>query len=161
MTRPRVISLLAAASFALVVVSGCGSGAGVSGNVTYDNQPVDGGGIAFFASGEKSPAASGRITGGRYEIPRSDKLPAGKYTVQISWLKSTGKKVKSETDPGTEVEETNQVIPVEYNIQSKLSVDISSGSNTHNFDLKAGSAPPPAGGGGQKKGGPAKASGDS
>lgn len=159
MIPTRFRFLLVPFAFAALVVSGCGSGAGVSGTVSYDNQPVDGGGIAFIPSGDKQPAASGRIIAGRYEIPRSDKLPAGKYTVQITWLKSSGKKVKSETDPGTEVEETTQVIPVEYNLQSKLSVDITSGSNTHNFDLKAGVAPPA--GGGQKKGGGGKAAGDS
>jgi hypothetical protein len=160
MMPPRFRLLLVPFFFTALLVSGCGSGAGVSGTVTYDNQPVDGGGIAFIPAGEKQPAASGRITGGHYEIKRSDKLPAGKYTVQITWLKSTGKKVKNETDPGTEADELVQVIPLEYNVASKLSVDITSGSNTHNFDLKAGAAPATAPGGpGQKKGG--KAVGDS
>jgi len=159
MTRPPFRFLLVPFVLAAVIVSGCGSGAGVSGTVNYDNQPVDNGGIAFYPEGTKEPAASGRITNGRYEIKRTDKLVSGKYTVKITWMKGTGKKLKSENDPGTELEETAQVIPAEYNVASKLSVEMSSGSNTHNFDLKAG-ATPPATTPGQKKGA-GKAAGDS
>jgi len=154
MMPPRFRLFVVPFAFTALLVSGCGSGAGVSGTVNYDGKPVDGGGISFFPSGTKEPAAAGRIINGHYEIKRTEKLPSGKYTVQIVWQKPTGKKVKNETDPGTETDETVQVIPVEYNLQSTLSVEISSGSNTHNFDLKAG-APPAAPTTAPKKGGPA------
>jgi len=148
---------------AAVVVSGCGSGAGVSGTVNIDGQPVADGGIVFFPAGSKDPAATGRIIGGKYEVARNPKLVAGTYKVQINWLKATGKKLKNENDIGTEIEETYEAIPSQYNTGSNLSVELSSGSNRKDFDLKGMLNGPtgPAGGGGQKKGGAPKALGDS
>jgi len=156
MLRIRLRSALLLFSLTVVLVTGCGSGAGVSGSVKIDGQAVDVGGIAFFKEGTKEPAASGRVAGGRYELPRNPKMEPGKYTVKITWLKPTGKKVKSETDSGVEEAEVAEYIPYEYNTQSKLSVEISSGSNTHDFDLKGGGkvAPTPGPGkAGSKPGG--------
>jgi hypothetical protein len=104
---------------------------------------VDGGSIALYPSGSKESAAGARIVGGRYTVTATDKLAPGTYTVQILWMKNTGKKAKSENDPGNETEETKQVIPVEYNLSSKLTVEIKPGSNSSNFDLKAGGAVSP------------------
>jgi len=148
---------------AAVFVSGCGSGAGVSGTVNIDGQPVADGGIAFFPAGSKDPVATGRIIDGRYEVARNPKLVSGTYKVQINWLKGTGKKLKSENDIGTETEETQEVIPPQYNSASNLSVELSSGSNRKDFDLKGMLTGPsgPTGGGGQRKGGAPKALGDS
>lgn len=162
---PRLRIAFWLATLSVVVVSGCGGTASVSGTVTLDNQPVDGGGIVFIPEGGKDPAASGQINGGNYRIVTNKRLTPGKYTVQISWLKGTGKKVKNESDPGTEDEERVQYVPGEYNIGSKLSVELTSGSNTHNFDLKGGGPQGPvqggAGGKDNKKGGAPKGVGDS
>ncbi|QDU21172.1 hypothetical protein [Urbifossiella limnaea] len=160
---PRRLRIaLGSAALSLVFVVGCG-GPNISGTVKIDGQNVDGGGIAFLTEGGKEAVATGQIVGGAYKIPTNKKLVPGKYTVQITWLKGTGKKVKNESDPGTEDEEKVQYIPGEYNTGSKLSVEITSGSNTHNFDLKGGGAVAPAPGAGPKQGGggAGKAVGDS
>ena len=52
-----------------------------------------------------------------------------------TWKKPTGKKVPTPGDPGTTMDETAQVIPPQYNTQSKLTADIKSGSNTADFAL--------------------------
>jgi hypothetical protein len=149
----------------VVLLAGCGgSTANVEGTVTFDGQPVDGGAISLVPSGSKEPVASARIVGGKYSIVANKKLTPGAYAVQITWMKSTGKKVKNENDPGTEIEETKQVIPAEYNVNSKLTTEVKSGSNTANFELKAGGAVAPEGTGPAavpKKGGGGKAPGDS
>src|SRR4029078_4818354 len=88
--------------------------------VTLDGHPVDGGTIAFVAAGGQSVNASGRIEGGKYDIPAPEKFAPGTYKDEIDWLQPTGKAVANKSDPGTTREETKQVIPLEYNRQSKL-----------------------------------------
>lgn len=120
----------------VVFLTGCGGSARIEGNVTLDGQPVDGGTIAFVSPDGQGGNAGGRIQGGKYAI--ETKLPPGAYKVEINWMKSTGKQLPNKSDPGTTVDETKQVIPMEYNTQSKLTADIKSGSNTFNFELKSG-----------------------
>jgi len=145
MPLSRSLLVFTLSALSVVFLAGCGGKTSVTGTVTFDGKPVDGGGITFFASGAREPAASGRIVDGKYSIPATEKLSAGVYRVEINWLKGTGKKTKNESDPGTESEETAQVIPAEYNTASKLSFEIKSGSNTANFDLKGGGPVTPGG----------------
>ena len=62
--------------------------------------------------------------------------PPGKYRVEIVWYKKTGKQVVG-SDPPNKEDETIQVIPEKYNKASELKVDLTSGSNTHDFPLKS------------------------
>jgi hypothetical protein len=157
MPPPRIRNAIALATttFLLVFVAGCGGGkTTLEGEVTFGGQPVDGGAIILVPKDGKETSAGARIVGGKFLIAsKADKLPPGTYKVQINWLKGTGKKIKSENDPEQMIEETQEVIPMEYNVQSKLTAEIKSGSNTQKFELKAGgpiAGAPPAGG---KKGG--------
>ncbi len=159
MPRLRIALSTAAATFLLVLLAGCGGGTTtLEGQVTFGGQPVDGGAIVLIPQGSKDPATGARIVNGKYvATAKADKLPPGTYKVQINWLKPTGKKVKSETDADQMVDETQEVIPLEYNVQSKLTAEIKSGSNTANFELKPGgavAAPPgqPAAGGAKNQG---------
>jgi hypothetical protein len=137
-----LLSSLRPGAFVLVIsmvfLAGCGGSSRIEGTVTFDGQPVDGGGIVFIGSGTQGEKASGRIEGGKYSLEA--KLPSGSYKVEIRWLKPTGKSIPNKSDAGTSTEETKEVIPMEYNSQSKLTADIKSGQNTFNFDLKSGGA---------------------
>lgn len=124
---------------ASLLLAGCGSGGTqLEGTVTFDGQPVDGGTITFMSEGGQGTNAGGPIQGGKYAI--ESKLPPGKFKVEINWFKSTGKTLANKSDPGTKMDETKQVIPMEYNKQSKLTAEVKSGSNTFNFELKSGGA---------------------
>jgi len=150
----RIALSSATVSCLFVLLTGCGGGnTTLEGQVTFGGQPVDGGAITLMPTGGKDVATGARIVGGKYVVKgKADKLTPGTYKVQIHWLKPTGKKVKSTGDPNEMVEETEEVIPMEYNVNSKLSVEIKAGSNTQNFDLKAGGAvAPPANTGAQQK----------
>jgi hypothetical protein len=127
----------------LVVLAGCSPGDArypVEGSVTFDGTPVDGGTIDFFPV-ENTPTeitkrvkAHGEIHDGRYAL-ESDKRPnAGRYRVEITWYKKTGKKISN--DPPNMIDETIQVIPKQYNVQSTTIVEIKSGTNTFSYDLK-------------------------
>jgi hypothetical protein len=68
------------------LVPGCGSNAGsVSGEVTYDGQPVGDGMISFLPADGKGPAAGGTIAGGQYTV---ENLTPGPKVVQIEAVKA-------------------------------------------------------------------------
>jgi len=134
--------LTVAITATLVVVAGCGSGSGgrcpIQGSVHYADQPVDNGGIAFIPVGDpegsERPCATGQIRAGRYDLDDRRGPNPGKYRVEITWKKQTGKKVPGEG--GYPKDETEQVIPPKYNTQSELIVEIHAGHNTFDIDLK-------------------------
>jgi hypothetical protein len=141
------------------LVSGCG-GSGdrqpVEGTVTLNGKPVDGGMILFLpAEDNKGDAgkfnkAHATIRDGKYALEAADGPNTGKYKVQIVWNRKTGKQVPG--DGPNMIDETEQVVPLIYNAQSTVVVDIKSGKNTFNYELKG--APPP------KNADPKKAVGD-
>lgn len=76
----RRISLLLVAGL-LAFLSGCGGGIGsVSGEVTFNGQPLPNGRITFICSGGNKPALAADITEGHYEIAN---VPAGPVEVTV------------------------------------------------------------------------------
>jgi len=135
-----------AAVFALAVglalLTGCGgsSKSGVSGTVSFDGTPIDSGSILFTPAtetGHQERQVSAEIKDGKYTIPLDRAPSAGKYRVQISWKKKTGKQVDAPGDPGNKIDDTREGLPSKFNRDSTLNVEITSGENTHNFDLKS------------------------
>ena len=134
MTRSR--TALSAAVLA-AALSGCSSQATVKGTVRFDGQPVENGGITFIPAGAGGQKAGAEIRNGTYEIPR-DRAPApGRYKVEITWNKRTGKQVTVPGDPGNKIDETQQAIPAKYNRETTLTAELTSGSNTKDFDLSS------------------------
>ncbi len=135
-SRRYLLRLVAMAS--LSVLAGCadsGSRSSVQGQVSYEGQPVDQGGIAFLPTEEdaNSIRATGQIREGNYSLDSRRGPNPGKYRVEITWNKKTGKKVPGEG--GTPKDETQQVIPPNYNTNSELVVDVKPGHNTIDFPL--------------------------
>jgi hypothetical protein len=129
---PRALLLV----LALVGLAGCG-GPSVQGTVTLDGAPVDGGAIRFTPAGEGTGSPLGaQIVGGKYSI-RGNAIAPGSYRVDINWKKPTGRKVPTPGDPGNTMDETAEAIPAIYNSKSTLKEDLTSGSNTKNFELKS------------------------
>jgi hypothetical protein len=68
------------------LVPGCGSNAGsVSGEVTYEGQPVGDGMISFLPADGKGPAAGGSIAGGLYAV---ENLTPGPKVVKIEAVRA-------------------------------------------------------------------------
>ena len=59
----------------------------------------------------------------------------GKYKVEITWTKKTGKKVPAPGDPGNQIDETVQVIPQEYNKHTTLTAEVKAERNKIDFTL--------------------------
>jgi len=131
--RRAAVGLLFTAS--LFLITGCGGGTTASGKVTFDDQPIDGGTVSFLptdAVGGKTHPVSAEIKEGKYLVDATKDLQPGKYRVEIYWHKKTGKQIMS-SDPPNKIDETKQVVPKKYNVDSKTEVDVQRGSNTFDF----------------------------
>jgi hypothetical protein len=143
--QPTYRLVTAAAMAMAMAAAGCG-GDGiprepVSGKVTLDGSPLDSGLIAFTPADNTRPPAGTAIQDGRYSIGRGDGPAPGPHTVTISSRKPTGKKLKSADFPGTLVEETREIIAPQYNVDSRLGVEVKQGGvNRFDFDLSSGAA---------------------
>jgi hypothetical protein len=78
-TLPRLATL------ALLLLAGCGNPtATVTGEVTYDDQPVGNGTVTFLPADGKGAVAGGPITDGRYKV---ENVPPGKKVVKVEAVK--------------------------------------------------------------------------
>ena len=128
----------------LVAIAGCAGESGpergaVSGEVTLDGDPVDGGTITFTPAGggRADAAAWGEIKGGRYSLLAAEGPGVGAARVEIRWDRKTGKKIPAVPPATGEIEETEAAVPARYNAQSELTADVKSGTNTFDFKLEA------------------------
>ncbi|SFH69501.1 hypothetical protein [Planctomicrobium piriforme] len=128
----------------LAVTWGCGSKesiprSAVSGQVTFEGQPLEAGVILFVpGTGVKGAPVHLSIQAGKYDSASdpADRrgVVTGNNQIQILAMKKTGKKIKN---PDNRMEEeVLQYIPARYNIQTELSQVIQPGKQELNFDLK-------------------------
>jgi hypothetical protein len=121
----------------LVALAGCGGAkrGQVSGQVTLDGAPVDGGEIRFLPN--VGLPARADIVNGRYTIPEASGPSLGMVRVEVRWTRKTGRRVPAmaPAPPGTMIEETAQSVPARFNRNSELQVDIASGNNQFDFAL--------------------------
>jgi hypothetical protein len=132
--RWRVIGVVV---IVIATLAGCGEETGgrlpVSGTIKLKGQPVANGSIFF----ESEPPASGVFTGGpitdgKYELKASQGLLPGKYIVRISVPESTAQPAEPGGEPGPPV---NDLVPPEYNVQSKLRYEAKAGSSNFDYDV--------------------------
>ena len=124
----------------LTATVGCGGSnqAAVTGQVTLDRQTVDGGTISFIpVEGGDRFSGWGEIKEGRYSIPVKTGPVAGTQRVEIRWNKKTGRKTRALPPSQGEIDEIAEVIPARYNNQSELKVELKSGHNQADFELKS------------------------
>jgi hypothetical protein len=107
----------------------------VSGNVTFDGNPLPAGRIQFQPIGtEPAPIAVGDIEDGKFSIDRSGGPSPGKYRVMIT--SRTTPKIREGQEPGGSAKPEAEKIPKQYNARSTLEVDIApDGPLTLNFPL--------------------------
>ena len=120
----------------LVCFAGCGGSAAPSlkGRVTLDGAPVTSGSIVFLPEQSEGRKAAAAIEDGNYTVPAEEGLLPGKYRVEVSWQKPTGKKIPS-ADPGMLTDETKEAIPAKYNSNSTLTAELAPGEASKDFAL--------------------------
>jgi hypothetical protein len=109
----------------------------LSGSVTLDDQPVENGTIAFLPATDNQRPAGGVIQDGTYSIPESKGVNEGTYTVEIRWSRPTGEQVRDVEDTGEMIDVVEEAVPARYNTQSELSVSVTSGKTSFDFELEA------------------------
>lgn len=122
--------------------TGCGGGAAyegekrlaLSGKVTFDGQPVDGGSISFIPTNPKKKVSGGDIIKGEYKVPEAKGAHTGPHRVEIHWYRPTGKKIV-DTDMGGTKDEVVEAIPPKYHMQSTLNAEVTEGKTTFDFEL--------------------------
>lgn len=137
-TRFRLIGMIA-----LCATTGCGPGRGydgperfaLSGQVTFDGRPVDGGSISFIPKAKDGRVSGGPIIQGRYDVPAEKGATAGSYEVQVHWAQDTGKK-HWDVDTFQMQAEFKETMPAKFSSKSELTAEVSPTQKEFNFDLK-------------------------
>src|SRR5262249_5898458 len=80
------------------------------------------------------PDAGDAIEEGQYQIEKG--LREGVYRVEIRGTRRTAKLVHDPAGPGDLVHDQKEIVPSEYNQNSKLEERVNAGSNIINFELK-------------------------
>jgi hypothetical protein len=130
----RAFVPLAAISVFLLI--GCGPGSDrlpISGKVTLDGAPLDGGAIRLTSlPGAKQFATGAEIKNGEFDIPRSKGLPPGTYHLEISAPDNSAAPVMSRGAPGERGIPTQpERIPPDFNIQSKKTIEVMADGDNH------------------------------
>jgi hypothetical protein len=130
------------------VASGCGaSDAGVSGEVTFNNEPVGDGFITFLPADGKGPSAAGPIEGGHFAV---EKLVPGPKVVKIEAVKKVPFARTSEEmakraalnkfiGNGSGLIDPADIIPLNAE-GNNTKVEVKPGNQTRDFHLKSSGA---------------------
>jgi hypothetical protein len=106
----------------------------VSGEVTFDGQPLKDGRVQFTPLDGKGQTGGEPIKDGKFTA----KVPVANMKVEISANKVVGKHRVYEGDPNSPVtEDVVELIPPKYNFNSELMLDVKPGSQTVKYDLKS------------------------
>jgi hypothetical protein len=125
-----------------VTLAGCGPQSDrleISGDITLDGAPLDGGSIRFTSMGGTQIASGASIQQGEYHIPQEKGLTPGKYHVEITAPDVKAKPVMVPVGPrGQGVPTQPDRIPPQYNVDSKQTVEVSAdGDNHFTFEIKS------------------------
>ena len=114
----------------LALVAGCQeAGPSIRGRVTVDGSDLVEGAISLRPlPGTSGPSVGGEIVGGQFHIGGDAGLAPGKYRVEITAMQESGETM---VDPsfGTEVPVAKQFLPVRYNTNSELVLEVAAGRN--------------------------------
>ena len=122
-----------AALVLLLLITGCEKPTKgmVSGTVLVDNVPAKSGSIAFFPVDERSTTAGGEIVDGQYAA----EVPFGKFKVEIRVPKVIGQKKLYNTPNSPVMPLLEESLPVNYNDETELTIDVEPGENQRDFQL--------------------------
>ena len=115
---------------------GCGHGGrmSVEGTVTLDDRPLKNGAIQFRPlAGTNGPTAGAEIVDGKFVVPARGGPFAGKFRVEITAVRRSGRKVPNLMGTGM-VDEHSQFLPARYNSESQLKAEVTANGPNH-FDF--------------------------
>jgi hypothetical protein len=102
----------------------------ISGKVALRNKPIEKGVISFNPEDGRTNATVADIQEGRYSV----RLLPGPKRVQISAVKKVGERQAMVAGQSRTVDVTQETLPVQYNAESTLRIDVSADTNK-DFDF--------------------------
>ena len=132
--------------FLLQSLAGCGENGLkkviVSGEVTYQGEPVENGDVLFYPmEGTSGPVSGASIKDGRYVAEGKGGVPVGKHRIKVRAFRAGKPKVNLSAEEA-ELEEFDgggttheQYLPEKFNNNSELEVVIESGSRRAVHDI--------------------------
>lgn len=131
--------LFAALIFSSLILVGCNDSGRLSlnGTVTFDGEPVEKGYVQFSPlPGTTGPTAGADVQDGAYEVASVRGLFEGSYRVDVqAWVRSGKVSIDPVTGEKTVGGDLKQILPSRYNKDSELTIDISGGQRTFDFNL--------------------------
>jgi|GEM_PF-791893 len=107
----------------------------ISGTITLDGKPLTVGTITF-APLDGTTAATAPIQDGTYRLSRSEGPAPGRYQVEISAVRPTGRRIAHPDLPSETIDEVRNIVPPNYNVQTELAVEVKpDGEQTLPFQL--------------------------
>ena len=133
--KPSLLKLLGT-----VLLVGCADTSGrlaISGNVSYDGQPLPNGTIGFAPQDASTGKAAGaEIIDGRYEISHDDGPLAGTYQVRVYAERPTGRKLQADEGSSETIDQMVQYIPPLYNDRTTLTAELTADREDLDFTLE-------------------------
>ena len=114
----------------VLLLCGCGSGdrQSIDGTVTLDGESLEKGSITFIPqAGTQGPTAGAEIVDGNYTISTAGGTFAGKFRVEITAARVSGK-IEIE---GKIYDKHEQFLPDRYNTESQLEAEVTAGEPNH------------------------------
>ena len=139
-----------ATAFLLVIVSGCQQATTISGEVTYEGQPLKKGNITFQPADGHGPSSGGQIVDGHYRLtatPGAKKVHVnGLETVKYNMSNPTEAGLaKACADRGDTSGTYDRVDPsIAKAMGNGADVEVRVGAQTVDFPLKRSTSPSPA-----------------
>ena len=130
--RRLALLILAAALTAGCTTDGPPTGT-VVGQVTLDGEPLATGNIQFRPIAGDAGTGGGPITDGKFEAV----VPVANMRVEITASKVIGTRKAYPTPNSPEVDDVVELIPKQYNVDSKLTLDVKEGRQEARFDLQS------------------------
>ncbi len=126
-------------SVGVFLFAGCGAGDGkprvaLEGRVTLNGKELPNGLVSLIPTDSAGETAVAVIENRKYVIDREAGPTPGKYKVLVESKQPTGRKVRDADNPKAKVDEVQEAVPVQYNAQSTLEIEVAPGSG-QTFDL--------------------------
>lgn len=95
----------------------------ISGSVTLDGRPAEGGAVRFIALFPNGVNALAPVAGGRYALDAARGLMQGRYRVEFSMPTGRMRRSANPDQPGEWLEEPQESLPVRYHRESTYVLD--------------------------------------
>jgi hypothetical protein len=127
------VSLLAFANLFSACSQGPAEGT-VTGEVTFDGQPVKAGHVLFTPVDGNGQTGGGTIQDGKL-VARN--VPTGKMKVELHGNKVVGKRKAYDTPESPWEDDIAELLPPKYNFKSDLTLEVKRGTQDVKYDLKS------------------------